>query len=53
MGEARAVLGMWLRSPEHRANLLRSGFHRIGLGMPVGPFAGFRYTRMVTADFAG
>jgi uncharacterized protein YkwD len=53
MGEARAVLRIWLRSPEHRANLLRPRFHRIGLGMPVGAFAGYRYTRMITADFAG
>jgi uncharacterized protein YkwD len=52
-GEAGAVLQAWLRSPEHRANLLRRRFRRVGLGMPVGPFAGFRYTRMVTADFAG
>src|SRR5689334_19471495 len=52
-GQARSVLLLWLRSPEHRANLLRPGFRRIGLGMPVGPFAGYRYTRMVTADFAG
>jgi uncharacterized protein YkwD len=52
-GQAGSVLRLWLRSPEHRANLLRPGFRRIGLGMPVGPFAGYRYTRMVTADFAG
>jgi uncharacterized protein YkwD len=52
-GEARAVLRMWQRSPGHRTNLLSRRFHRVGLGMPVGPFAGFRYTRMVTADFAG
>jgi uncharacterized protein YkwD len=51
-GEARSVLRMWLRSPGHRENLLRPGFHRIGLGMPVGRFAGFRWTRMVTADFS-
>jgi uncharacterized protein YkwD len=52
-GEARAVLRVWLRSPYHRQNLLRPGFHRIGLGMPVGRFAGYRYARVVTADFAG
>jgi uncharacterized protein YkwD len=52
-GEARAVLRMWQQSPGHRANLLDRRFHRVGLAMPVGVFAGFRYTRMVTADFAG
>jgi uncharacterized protein YkwD len=52
-GEARSVLHLWLNSPEHRNNLLRPGYRRIGLGMPVGPFGGYRYTRMITADFAG
>ena len=50
---SRSILDAWMRSPEHRANLLRPGFHRIGLAMPVGSFDGYRYTRMVTADFAG
>ena len=52
-GEARAVLRIWLRSPWHRENMLNRRFHRVGLAMPVGRFAGFRYTRMVTADFSG
>jgi uncharacterized protein YkwD len=52
-GEARSVLHLWLQSPEHRRNLLRPSFRRIGLGMPVGTFAGYRDTRMITADFAG
>jgi uncharacterized protein YkwD len=52
-GEARGVLRIWLRSPGHRENMLNRRFHRVGLGMPVGRFAGFRYTRMVTADFSG
>jgi uncharacterized protein YkwD len=52
-GEAREVLHLWIGSPGHRANLLGPHFHRIGLGMPVGPFGGFRWTRVVTADFAG
>ena len=50
---SRSILDAWLRSPGHRANLLRAGFHRIGLAMPVGSFAGYRYARVVTADFAG
>lgn len=52
-GSASSVLRMWLRSPEHRRNLLRPTFRRIGLGMPIGSFAGYRGARMVTADFAG
>ena len=52
-GQAGSVLRLWLRSPEHRNNLLRPSFRRIGLGMPIGPFGGYRNTRMITADFAG
>lgn len=47
------VVRLWLRSPEHRAVLLRSGFVRIGVGTAVGRFEGYRNTLVVTADFAG
>ncbi len=47
------VVNAWLASPEHRANLLRPGFHRIGIGALVGTFAGSADTFVVTADFAG
>ncbi|HVM16454.1 MAG TPA: CAP domain-containing protein [Gaiellaceae bacterium] len=49
----RAIVGMWLNSPPHRANLLRPGFRRIGLAAPRGTFAGRRGTAVVTANFAG
>ena len=48
-----AIVNAWLASPEHRQNLLRPGFHRIGLGRYVGEFAGFDHAAVVTADFAG
>jgi uncharacterized protein YkwD len=48
-----AIVNAWLASPEHRDNLLRPGFHRIGLGRYVGRFAGFDHAAVVTADFAG
>lgn len=51
--EARSVVGMWLRSPSHRANLLRPGFRRIGVAAPRGTFSGRRNALVVTADFAG
>lgn len=53
LGGARAIVGEWLRSPEHRANLLRPGFRRLGVGSLVGPFAGAPHAVVVTADFAG
>ena len=49
---ARRVVSMWLRSPEHRANLLRPGFFRVGVAAVRGRFGGSK-VRMVTADFAG
>jgi uncharacterized protein YkwD len=52
-GTARAIVEAWLASPPHRANLLRPGFRRIGVGRLVGSFAGYGGAAVVTADFAG
>jgi uncharacterized protein YkwD len=51
--DARAIVQSWLASPGHRANLLRPGFTRIGLGARAGSFAGYPSATVVTADFAG
>jgi uncharacterized protein YkwD len=53
LGAARSIVGMWLASPEHRANLLRPGYRIVGVGALRGCFAGHRHTLMVTTDFAG
>jgi uncharacterized protein YkwD len=42
---------MWLASPGHRANLLRPGFRRLGLGIATGSFPGQAGATVVTADF--
>jgi uncharacterized protein YkwD len=47
------VISEWLRSPEHRANLLRPGFTRIGIGTTQGTFLGSGSATVMTADFAG
>jgi uncharacterized protein YkwD len=47
------VVSAWLASPEHRANLLRPGFRRVGVGAVIGTFEGQGGTMVVTADFAG
>jgi uncharacterized protein YkwD len=49
----RTIVQEWLVSPEHRANLLRVGFRRVGLGAAVGRFVGRAGAIVVTADFAG
>jgi uncharacterized protein YkwD len=43
----------WLASPEHRANLLRPSFRRVGLGDLAGTFQGYPGAQVVTADFVG
>jgi uncharacterized protein YkwD len=50
---ARTIVREWLASPEHRANLLRPGFTRIGIGLVRGTFLGSGGATIVTADFAG
>jgi uncharacterized protein YkwD len=47
------VIAEWLRSPAHRANLLRPGFTRIGIGAARGSFLGNGGATVLTADFAG
>jgi uncharacterized protein YkwD len=53
LGTARGVVAAWLASPEHRANLLRPMFRRVGVGELTGPFLGHGGVNVVTADFAG
>src|SRR5712691_5493853 len=50
---AQWVVAHWLASPSHRANLLRPGFRRVGIGISFGTFAGHGGAGVVTADFAG
>jgi uncharacterized protein YkwD len=51
--DAAWVVTQWLASPEHRANLLRPGFRRVGVGTVRGTFGGYSGALVVTADFAG
>lgn len=50
--EAGSIVAMWMNSAPHRANLLRAGFHRVGIGAGAGPFGGEPQALVVTADFA-
>lgn len=53
LASPHAIVTAWLASPEHRANLLRPSFRRVGLGDLAGRFQGHVGARVVTADFAG
>ena len=48
-----SIIAEWLASPEHRANLLRAGWTRVGIGLVRGTFLGNGGATVVTADFAG
>jgi uncharacterized protein YkwD len=50
---AASIVRSWMASPGHRANLLRPGWNRIGLGALRGTFQGHAGATVVTADFAG
>lgn len=50
---ARRIVASWMASPGHRANLLRPGWSRVGIGALAGTFQGYRGATVVTADFAG
>ena len=50
---AHALVGLWLESPRHRANLLRRSFGRVGIGAVQARFQGVAGAVVVTADFAG
>jgi uncharacterized protein YkwD len=50
---AQSMVRMWLSSPAHRANLLRAGYRRIGIGTASGTFQGESGAVVATADFAG
>jgi uncharacterized protein YkwD len=53
LASARSIVGAWMSSPGHRANLLRPGWTRIGIGALNGRFLGRNGATVVTADFAG
>jgi uncharacterized protein YkwD len=53
LSQARAIVSVWLKSPEHRANLLRPGYRTVGVGAQRGTFAGVAGALVVTTDFAG
>jgi len=53
LASARSIVNAWMASPGHRANLLRPGWNRIGIGALSGRFLGHPGATVVTADFAG
>jgi len=53
IGTPRAIVRTWMRSPGHRANILRRGLRRIGVGAAAGAPQGVSgAARTFTANFA-
>ena len=53
LASARAIVNLWLASPEHRANLLHGGYRTVGVGLLSGRFEGYAGAALITTDFAG
>jgi uncharacterized protein YkwD len=45
------IVKMWLNSPAHRVNLLRTGASRVGVGWAVGRWRGYGCVKMAVARF--
>jgi uncharacterized protein YkwD len=52
-GSPAAVMRAWLRSPDHRANLLNPAFRHLGVGVAVGRFEGWDAALVISTDFDG
>jgi len=51
LASARSIFSAWLRSPEHRANILDSAFRDVGIGSRRGTVAGHSNARIWVAEF--
>lgn len=51
-GSPAGIVSQWMRSAAHRRTILTAGFHRVGLGIAAGTFAGRPGVVLATADFA-
>jgi len=49
---ARQMIDNWMKSPDHRKNILNKQFKRIGIGIARGTFQGFK-SIYVTQNFIG
>ena len=50
-GDPAAVVKAWLRSPEHRAIMLSSRYHLLGIGREYGTFLGHHGASVWTVDW--
>ncbi|MEZ5076133.1 MAG: CAP domain-containing protein [Solirubrobacterales bacterium] len=53
LGTPRSLFSAWLRSPGHRANILRREYEELGLGLRTGRLEGNGGARVWTQEFGG
>jgi uncharacterized protein YkwD len=46
----RGIFREWMKSPVHRADILRRGFRDVGVGVAMGSLRGLSLVRMFTVD---
>ena len=52
LGSARAVMGAWLSSPPHRANLLRAVYRELGVAVLASDsFLGYQGVQLWATEF--
>jgi uncharacterized protein YkwD len=51
LGRPYAVFSSWMRSPEHRANILSPGFRDLGIAVRLGPFSGSSNASVWVVEF--
>ncbi|HEX6710820.1 MAG TPA: CAP domain-containing protein [Rubrobacter sp.] len=50
-GEPNSIMNSWMKSPDHRHNILNGKYREIGIGVSTGTWQGRDGVSMYTADF--
>lgn len=50
-GSPERVFRQWMKSHEHKRNILKKGFREVGIGPATGTFKGIKGVTMYTVDF--
>lgn len=50
-GSVRSIFKAWMRSAAHRENILSRSFGQLGVGLRIGPLAGYSRARVWTQHF--
>ena len=51
LGRPYTIFSSWMRSPEHRVNILSPGFRDLGIAVRLGSFSGYSNASVWVAEF--